>query len=302
MLSVAFFSWAETTHAGTVTLPYSTSFDGCSQDVNYSVSGWACGTSASTVYNNVSAGACTGSGYEQISSAANYSGGAGGRGWRRYVCSGSNSSTGSLSFNMPSSRDYWIRWYTRWEQGFSWSSLSYQKVIYFRPGTGVVFGLLGPDALRLTPQGGHGINHGAGSANIYSATDGSLTCSDCGWNAQNPSGTMGANGIRQGDNSWHAVEVHFKNQSGTGTYDGEFDCWIDGTLKWHVDGINWESGYTDFASIQIMSNQSDPSLASPMYNDVDDIAVSNTGYIGPLTGGSPADTTPPSAPSGLSVT
>jgi hypothetical protein len=292
--------WINIVFAASASLPFSTSFVGCTSDVYYSTSGWACGTNPANVVYSTTNGAtvCSSNGYQQISTAADHPGGTGGKGWRRWVCgatSGNTPSTGSLTVNMTHTSELWIRFYMRWQPGFEWNSsapagLFYQKVFYIRPmgGDGAVMDLSHADNMTMTTQGGGGI--GSGTATV------SANCSQrCGWNTMNPNGAMQANGVRLGDGSWHSIEVHVKDQSGSGTYDGEWDLWIDGVLKSHVTGINYNYGVpSGIDSIQMMINQSTPSNPTPMYNDIDDIEVSHTGYIGPL-----GPSTRPNPPTGL---
>ncbi len=124
-----------------------------------------------------------------------------------------------------------------------------------------------------------------------------------GWNTLNPNGAPGNNGFNLGDGSWHAIEFHFKDQSGYGTYDGVWDLWIDGIQKTHQIGIQWYSGSpTGVGSLQFMINQTFPMNADvPRYNDMDDIAISKTGYIG-LIGGSTGATKVTGVASGVSGT
>ncbi len=266
---------------GTITLPWSTSFTGCSADQLIPVGETAvCGTN-----NMVAAGgydACTPSS-GGIYSDANYPGGGGERGWRRWTCGptghGHARGTGYLWINLNSEPEIWVRFYTRWQVGslYSASGARYAKLVYIRPfGSGLVMDLIGADKMSMTVQSGRGKT---GAANIFACRSG------CGWNTLNPNGSPGA-GANNGDGSWHAIEFHFKDQSGTGTYDGVWDLWIDGIQKTHQTGIQWYSGApTGVRSLQFMVNQTFPMNTDvPRYNDVDDIAISKTGYIGLIAG------------------
>ena len=289
-------------YAASTTL-FSTSFVGCSSDVNYSSDGWACGTSpANILYNNTNAGVCTSSGYQQVSLAANYPGGGGGRGWRRYVCGGPNGSvspaTGSLMLNIPNHvSEFWLRFYTRWETGYAWDNaaatgfpagLDFQKVLYIRPlsgNSGAVMDLTHADGMNMSAQDGQGRT---------GSTTFAANCSACGWNTLNPNGTSGTYGANHGDNSWHAIEIHIKDQSGSGTRDGVWELWIDGVLKSSQNDINWSTGSpVGISSIQFMINHISTSHTTPKYNDIDDIAISTTGYIGLVNSTLPATPNPP---------
>lgn len=273
---------------GGVTMPWSTSFMGgpSDKDTNYPVGGWAIGTN-NTVYNNVNAGPSlsppTGN---QVVRAANYPGGAGGRGWRRWVSGGSAyKSTGSISVQLKDEPEIWARWYMRWEAGFEWNKegILFAKLVYIRPiGGGVIMGLLGPDGVSIMPARGGGTGKRGPNHHVY-AKDGTPadTTPGCGWNTMNPDGAKQPNGYNLGDDSWHAIEFHFKNQSGPGTFDGVWDLWIDGVLKSHVTGINWDKDYCPgVRSLQFMINQGTPTNPRPMYNDIDDMAISKTGPVG----------------------
>lgn len=288
--------------AASATVPFSTSFIGCSGDTEYASDGWACGTSpANLMYNSVSAGVCTSSGYQQISTAANFSGGAGGRGWRRWMCGGTSintvsPSTGTLSVSVPMASEYWIRFYIRFQTGFDWNTygIAAFKVVRANPiaPQNFWFDFSGVDAGRSEPMGGGGL--GGGNNNIMHCVSG------CGWNTVNPSGGVGSGGYRYGDNSWHSIEIHLKDQTGTGTYDGEYDFWLDGSLKFHSAAVNFCTGAPQGINrFQFFANERTPNNPSPMYVDIDDIAISATGYIGPL--GSSTGTGPgaPNAPTGF---
>jgi hypothetical protein len=275
-----------TAFAATANLPWSTSFENCS-NTNYPDDGWASGSN-DTVWNNVNVGSggpvCVDNGFQQISTDANYPGGAGGCGWRRWVCGGPGGrvtpATGSIIVHVNKLSEFWLRFYMRWQAGFEWNSrdkLFFQKILFLRPlsSGGSVMDFQGPDHMTMTTQGGKAMGR---RDNVVFAN-----CPRCGWNTTNPNGEMQRNGIRLGDGSWHAIEIHVKDQSGAGTFDGEWDLWIDGVLKSHVTGINYNRGAASgVTSIQFMINQRSPSNAKPMYNDIDDIAISATGYIGTL--------------------
>jgi hypothetical protein len=80
----------------------------------------------------------------------------------------------------------------------------------------------------------------------------------------------------------------------TNGYNGIAEMWVDGVRKIHYTDVDFGTagGWTYFA---IGSNQRYPSNGRCMAVDFDDIAVSNTGYIGPINerelalSGTPAD-------------
>ncbi len=283
LIVVILISYINVCNATNITLPWSYSFTGCATDTDYPVGVTGVCGSNSTVYTTVTNLTCSATGNQTVT-AANYSGGAGERGWRRWICGGTDGSntntSGSMSLNFNSEPEIWVRYYTRFQAGsttpVTWptGSARYAKLVYIRPfGSGSVFDLSGTDSMSMTTQSGGGIGAGASFS----------LCSSCGWNTLNPNGASGNNGYNLGDGSWHAIEFHFKNQSGSGTYDGVFDVWIDGVQKSHTTGINWDRSYTaGIDSLQFMINQTIVNNTTPMYNDIDDIEISNTGYIGAI--------------------
>jgi len=68
---------------------------------------------------------------DQITSDANYSQGGGGKGYRHWEGGGSNNNGGSISvaFAAPL-KEFWIRFYQRYEVGFQWDTLNYDKLLY----------------------------------------------------------------------------------------------------------------------------------------------------------------------------
>jgi hypothetical protein len=203
---------------------------------------------------------------ERITSAANYSSGGGGRGQRHLVASGDDQNTGGLkiSFNQ-SQTEIWIRWYMRYESGFGWSSSpggvspGYDKWLYFRPAEA-----------HPNWKDTHVVVEGM-SGNKLSADN-------KGW-AYIMGGDLGSG-------EWHCYEVHLKSHAS----DAAAQVWIDEELI--VDYTGFACTKSPWTSIVIGSNQNPASHSGCEAVDFDDIAISNTGYIGPIPGGS--DTIPPS--------
>jgi len=195
---------------------------------------------------------------EQITSDANNPTGNGGKGQRHWLGDGTNNNSGGirLQFNTAQT-NFWMRWYVRWESGFG--SFSQYKMLYIYPpsGTGAVF------------QPGYS---GLGGIRLYSTKD-SYTCTDCAYGATfytNPSGLS--------DGTWQLFEMHINVATGV------FQTWVNGTLVIDRSDVNYGS-ISSIDHITIGSNSKDISNGKSMYVDYDDIAVSNTGYIGPLAAG-----------------
>lgn len=70
--------------------------------------------------------------------------------------------------------------------------------------------------------------------------------------------------------------------------DGIGEWWIDGVQVLDVSNIDY--GTTTWTDIRFLSNQNAPNNGGCTPVDVDDIAINNTGYIGPLDGSTPTHT------------
>lgn len=254
-----------------VNLPWSTTYncsDWAQSNGLYNVNcdgisgygGWTCDNGDGTVKE------------EQITALASNPNGGGGKGQRQWVGDGVNNNSGGMNITFNPASEIWVRWYMRFQNGFKWSPLAYDKWLYINSGysNAVIPGWIN-DKANIGPVG---YDYSSLSAGGWSVVMGGSTS----------------------DGQWHVYEVHLKTDT-NGT-DGLAEMWIDG-VKWMTvtnlnhKGMNWES-------ILIGSNQSSPSNGACMAVDFDDMAISTTGYIGPISGGA-TDTTPPSAPSGVIV-
>jgi len=236
-----------------VNLPWSTTFN-CADWNQYSDPLTCDGLSKSGSWT------CSPQGYyEQITSAANYPNGDGGKGQRHWIGDGTSNNSGGLQISFASAQpELWIRWYFRYQSGFKWSSLKHHKLIYIRTavGTSVIPEWYGSDGYRIYAVGGGG---------------GYVCSSGCGWNTIYPGGVS--------DGSWHYLEVHLKMD--TNGSNGVGQVWLDGVLKYTITNANFSTqpGWTWF---NWPENAADPANGGCYYEDVDDIAISNTGYIGPV--------------------
>ncbi len=215
--------------------------------------------------------------YEQIVSGGNYSGGKGSSGLRHFIGSGNVNNSGSTAiyFNTPQ-RELWVRWYIRFEKGWTWSGLKEFKMLYFYTDGSLApyFNFpWGDNNVRLYTQGGGGTDE---------------SCTNCGWQT--------LYGGTASDGSWHAFEVHLKLNN-PGTTDGIFEFWIDGVRKIGNTNVNYTGAGnpTGFVRFELGDNGSNfwPTPGCHPV-DYDDVAISNTGYIGPLS-----DAARPSAPTSL---
>lgn len=185
--------------------------------------------------------------YEQITSAANNPGGAGGKGQRHWVGDGTNNNSGSIqiNFNQNQSR-FWFRWYQRWQSGFgsNWDTF---KNVWFEANTGsrIVFhtGRPGIGGIDLNPPDGNtSVNNVAYGSTFY------------------PGGTS--------DGSWHAFEVFLDFPNST------WRVWIDGNMVAEKTNVNF-SGATSVQYIILPENVKNVSNGQVMYIDFDDLSITN---------------------------
>ena len=257
-----------------VDLPWSTTFncadwtqsDGvfnCDGVQNYG--GWTCGNLE-----------------ERIFSDANYSSGGGGKGQRHYEGDGSNNNSGgTIVYFNGYHPEIWVRWYMKYSSGFAWDSgesnpLLYDKILYFDVGT----------TYATIPEW-----HYWGWFNFWTYQGGNHDGTSWGWTK--------AMGGQTSDGNWHCYEVHLNKNTGVA------QLWFDGVLKVNLASVDFGSGHPGFKKVVFGSNQRYPdncagTCCDTAYVDFDDIAISNTGYIGPITAGG-GEAAPPSPPQDLKL-
>ena len=216
---------------------------------------------------------------DQITSPANNQTGGGGRGFRHWVGDGYNNGGGGIVVSWPGSPEIWLRYYIRFESGFTWGGPTNMKTIYCnrgQPGT-FYFGLLDSSGGKIA---GHVEVDPTNSGNKIS----NLTWQQ--WQS----------GSSVGDGLFHSLEVHAKMNT-TGTLnDGVWEFWLDGTQIYSNSSIHFANttGAT-FSNCAVGENHNNPQNGADAYVDFDDLAISTTGYIGP-TYGIPSGTPPPPPP------
>ena len=217
----------------------------------------------------------------QITSAANYSGGAGGRGMRtwwgyqnptpppekNYMCAAPN-----IVFSSPTGPgEAWIRWYQRFESGWAWTYANEtrsQKNMYF--------GTLGNT---------HSIWYEFTNGYTRIVVDNAVTVPQPP-PLTNMFRTHHGGGTDISTGAWVCHEIHWKGGTTPSSADGE--------LHWWADGVNYISATTASLGFSATgglgyNNGSIPSNGSNygganFYQDVDDMAISTTGRIGCLSG------------------
>ncbi len=201
----------------------------------------------------------------QITSLANNSIGAGGKGFRFWRADGFDVNSSGIWANLPSGQtDLWIRFYVRYQQGFSWANggPGFTKDIYMLGNTATDFklGFQGQDTWGVTV---------IGPANNFVASPG--------WNS-----LFGANAS---DGLWHCYETHTKLD--TNHANGVIETWIDGIQRISRANIDFNT-VGSWQHFVLGENSNRPSNGKDMYEDYDDVAVSNSGRIGCLAGQAPA--------------
>jgi hypothetical protein len=239
---------------------------------------------------------------DQITAAANNPLGTG-RGFRHWRGGrtatnliGQNNNGGGVRIDVPGGpRNIWLRYYSRYQAGFRWSDapnpastnksygLIYTKELYINAGI-----VAGPDfttAFAGNDSFGLGVVYpgqptGFGGAPGWNSTMGTVAGPQIG-------------GRSPADGLWHAYEFHFDSVRGV------METWIDGKRTAFASGRNLSGNPINF--ILVGSNQCCVAAQPDMWTDFDDVAISTTGYIGPLTGTQPPPVLPPSAFSAAGV-
>ncbi len=197
----------------------------------------------------------------QITSAANNPNGRGGRGARFWVGDGVNKGTGTITVTFTSpQKELWIRWYMRYEAGFQWSKLYYDKNLYIHTG--------GTHGTSVIPEFHYDkyVVIAQSTPDYYQVK----STNDGGW-----SSIMGG---EKSDGKFHAYEIHLKMDKDG--YDGKGQLWIDGILQASNNSVNWSNenatARQGWVWFQFNSNQNNPNNSRAAYVDYDDIAIYNS--------------------------
>jgi hypothetical protein len=225
---------------------------------------------------------------DSITSAANFPGGGGGKGLRHMRGDGGNNNGGGIRIVFPSRlNDLWIRFYMRYQSGFGWEydQPHYTKDLYVN--------------VNATNQGSiFTIGFHNGYFGVGLVNPGSMNLVD----TSRQGGWQDINRGTKGDGQWHAYETHVKMD--TNGSNGIAESWVDGILVHRHTNVNWggSTGWHGFEWLLLGSNQNKViNNGVEMYTDYDDVAVSGTGYIGPIGGGQSSSSGAPSAPVNLRI-
>jgi hypothetical protein len=226
---------------------------------------------------------------EQITAAANYPSGAGGKGQRHWLgnrVSVDEANSGGTRIDFASSQpELWVRWYMRFQKDFQWDPNNHPsyKALFFDVGpSGVVTQFFGWEIVRFWVIVGDGTQ-------IPGSTIG-------GWDTIMVNGANDGNGHKMSDGQWHLYEIHMKMD--TNGSNGVGEMWVDGVGRFSYSNINYgtKAGWNFMV---IGSNHNYSTNSGDMYVDYDDFAIRTTGPIGPINGG--GDTLAPAAPTNLTV-
>lgn len=245
----------------TITLPWSTTYN-C-PELEEGTSPWIGGGADLGCDGIQSFGEWTANGQgEQITTDANNPSGGGVRGQRQWVCDGSNCNSGStIVFFTAAQSEFYIRWYMRYQLGFAWNTLAYDKLLYIRDGVeAVIINMYETDGLRML--------------NDHDQINSPICLPGCGHQT-----IMGGS---TGDGQWHWYEVHLKED--TNGANGIAQMWVDGVLRIDRADVNF-GAKVGWTSIEIGENQATPANGANVYTDFDDIAIQTTGPIGGTSGG-----------------
>ncbi len=223
---------------------------------------------------------CVDGQYEQITAAANYPHGGGGKGQRHWLGDAVNDCTGGITLSVNLT-EFYMRWYMRWQPGFKWSSYQGYKVIYLYDSSG---GTRASGYLNMPEVSGNS----GWNIDYYNERDSTHYFDigqNHGWLYIHPNG--------QADGSWHCYEAHFKAES-AGQRNGVYQLWLDGVLVADYHTVNYDltSKGAYWKTIIVGSNQKVAANGRCMYVDYDDIAISLTGPIGPIGWGQNPPNTP----------
>jgi hypothetical protein len=211
---------------------------------------------------------------DQITLAANNPLGTG-RGFRHWREAGTNQGGGGVRILFPNTTQIWMRFYMRYSAGFAWENghPHYVKDINWNVGlsnfkiTGYSNGFFYHYNVNQSPYAHY-------SADSWDTINGGAT----------------------GDGKFHCFETYIKMD--TNGSNGEAKLWRDGKLVLTKTGLDHGGGI--LSNFLLGSNQSRV-LGNGHYTDYDDVAISYTGYIGPLGGSGAPQPTGPLAPTNLRI-
>lgn len=201
---------------------------------------------------------------DQILTAANNPAGGGGKGYRHWAGDGSNNGGGGINVNWTSVTEMWLRYYIRFQSGFTWSGSGNMKTVYRRFAS-QFYGGLHEGRFGFHVENDQINRNLDGIGNLHTSTT---------WDQWQGSPT--------GDGLFHCIEIHVKGNTG-GAQNGTFECWLDGTLRGTWTDVRFDAANGFFDTIKFGENHSFIANGGvDNFVDFDDIVMSDSGYIGPL--------------------
>lgn len=179
---------------------------------------------------------------DEVTTAANYPGGAGGRGFRHYRGNGSDNNGGGMMITLPTGMtEVWYSLRIRFSSGFQWvgGTPHYTKDLYWHTSSGY---------LVAGHQGG-GWGFDVGGHDNYGGTEN--------WTTLYSSGTA--------DGLWHCLDFYHNIANSTAR------VWVDGVKVLDKSGVNY-TGFSTFTHFQLGENQAIVN-GGDYYTDYDDLRI-----------------------------
>ena len=256
---MAAIAWPHTSIAQTVSLSFQTTFNIPEWNQSLGISDAQLAPAGDGIRGEGNWTTTNGS-MDQVTLAANYPGGGGGRGYRHWVGDGPSNNGGGIEIFWPATSEYWLRYYVRFQIVSGWQQSVFMKMLYILPPGTFYFGF------HDSVVGGHvesdSVDHGFGLGNHKSTVSWSVV----------------------DDTNWHCMEVHAKMNPVGGVGNGVFEFWLDGAKIYSNSSVNFtNSNGQQFSGARVGENAHSPANGGvDFYVDFDDFAISNSGYIGPI--------------------
>jgi len=207
----------------------------------------------------------------QITSAANNPSGQGGRGYRHWIGTTVNNHSSAFRADFSEGQDeLWVRWYARYQEGFSWAGIASHKVLYYWGSSAQWYYLLYPHEELTHDLDTIGIQinglSGPVSYSYRTKTNGWAT----------------TQGGRTADGNWDSYEAYTKINSQAGVADGILRIWINGILVLENEAVDYRTSSAPadglVRNIDIGQNHNVAANPTPYYEDFDDIKIVNEDY------------------------
>ena len=248
--------WPAANAHAQLTLPFSTTYNCAEQDQR--TAGWV---TCDGIKKHGDWTTSSGS-REQITSAANYPGGGGGRGQRHWIGPSYGNTDGSGSVFFPFAamqQEVYIRWHTRWQAGLKLGGITApilraQKLVYF---TGTNCGQSGGCVFDIE-----------GSGYSFTVNGTSVRCGG-GWDALFGGVNAASNG------QWISFVLRVKNETNNAN-NGIVQAWANGQLVCDLQSVDFK-GSTGFGGFAFPENHQFTTVnGADMYQDLDDVTISTT--------------------------